>query len=249
MSLLSFEHVGKSYRDGRGSVKALDDVSLEIYAGDFVGIWGSRRSGKTTLLRIAAGVEPADCGRVTFDGRDVGAMSADTRAKLQRRGGISLVGGDWWPGRNKPMIEHVALALLSDGMSLREARAPAYRALEQVGMESCAHLPADRLSRLERARVGLARAVARRPRLLLIDEPEVLLSPRAGVVELWDLLGPLVSDPGGFAIVVAAEEIASLRRAGRMMSLDMGRLRCDDREGTVLQFPTRRSAEESQLSS
>jgi len=239
MSLLSLQHISKSYADGREEVRALDDVSLEIDEGDFVGIWGIRRSGKTTLLRVAAAAELPDEGSVRFDGRDVGSMSADARAKLQRYSGIGLVSTDWRPGRNKPVVEHVALPLLSDGMSLREAKEPAHLALERMGVSRCAYMATDRLSRVERVRVALARAFVHKPRLLLIDEPAVLLSPSEGV-ELYDLLSSLGED-SRIAIVVASEEVAPIRRAHRVMSIDRGRLRSMDQPGTVVPFPDLRA--------
>ena len=167
----------KRYPDGRREITVLDDVSLEVDEGDFVGIWGVRRSGKSTLLQIASGKEPPDEGAVRFDGNDVTRMSPDRRAKLLRHGGIGLLSVDWSPERNKPVIEHVALPLLSDGMSLREAREPAWRALELVGIASCAYMPADRVSHGERVRVALAQTLVHGPRLLLVDEPAVPLKP------------------------------------------------------------------------
>jgi ABC-type lipoprotein export system ATPase subunit len=235
MSLLTLQHVSKAYADGREEVKALDDVSLEIDEGDFVGIWGIRRSGKTTLLRVAAAAELPDEGTVRFDGRDVGSMSADARAKLQRYSGIGLVSTDWRPGRNKPVVEHVALPLLSDGMSLREAKEPAHLALERMGVSRCAYMATDRLSRVERVRVALARAFVHKPRLLLIDEPAVLLSPSEGV-ELYELLSSL-GEGSRLAIVVASEEVAPIRQAHRVMSIDRGHVRSMDQPGTVVPFP------------
>jgi predicted ABC-type transport system involved in lysophospholipase L1 biosynthesis ATPase subunit len=238
MSLLSLQHVSRSHADGRGEIRALDDVSLEIDEGDFVGIWGMRRSGKTTLLRVAAAAELPDAGSVAFDGRDVVSMSADARAKLQRYNGIGLVSTDWRTGRNKPVVEHVALPLLSDGMSLREAKEPAHLALERMGVSRCAYMATDRLSRVERVRVALARAFVHKPRLLLVDEPAVLLSPSEGV-DLYDLLCSLGED-SRVAIVVASEEVAPIRRVHRVMSIDQGRLRSMDQAGTVVPFPDQR---------
>ncbi len=238
MSLLSLQHVTKAYADGRSEIRALDEVSLEVDEGDFVGIWGMRHSGKTTLLRVAAAAELPDSGSVRFDGRDVASMSADARAKLQRYRGIGLVSTDWRPGRNKPVVEHVALPLLSDGLSLREAKEPAHLALERMGVSRCAYMATDRLSRVERVRVALARAFVNKPRLLLVDEPAVLLSP-SEAVELYELLCSLGED-SRMAIVVASEEVAPIRRAHRMMSIDQGQLRSMDQPGTVVQFPDQR---------
>jgi ABC-type ATPase involved in cell division len=241
MSLLALDHVSKCYRDGRGSISALQDVTLEINDGEFAGVWGVRRSGKTTLLRVAASVEPPDTGSVRFNGRDLASMSAGERARLHRFEGIALVATDWRPTYNKPVVEHVALSLLSDGLSLQEAKGPAHVALERTGVSSCAYLPAERLSSAERIRVALARALVRRPRLLLVDEPAVLLPPSEGV-ELYDLLRSLGAD-SSVAVVIASEEIAPLRSAQLMLSIDRGRVRSITQgSGQVLPFPGQHGA-------
>lgn len=240
MSLLSLQRVFKRYPDGRREVTVLDDVSLEIDEGDFVGIWGMRRSGKSTLLQVAAGKEPPDQGAVCFDGEDMTKMSPDRRARLLRHGGIGLLSVDWNPERNKPVVEHVALPLLSDGMSLREAREPAWRALERVGIAACAYMPADRLSHGERVRVALAQTLVHEPRVLLVDEPAVPLKPTE-VIELYELLRSLGHD-SQLAIVIASEDIAPIRKARRMFSIDAGSLRSMDRPGTLVQFPERMQA-------
>jgi ABC-type methionine transport system ATPase subunit len=237
MSLLSLEHVSKRSRDGRERRNVLEDVSLEVEQGELLGIWGMRGSGKTTLLRVAAGIEPPDQGTVRFDGRDVTRMSADARAALRRRDGISLVWTAWHLARD-PVVEHVALGLLSDGMSLREARERAHVALAQLGVSACASVTMDRLSRVERTRVGLAQALVHTPRLLLVDEPSVPLGPMEAV-ELYGLLRSL-GEGSGLSIVVASEEIAAIRGARRMLSIDSGRLRAMDRPGTVVAFPASR---------
>jgi lipoprotein-releasing system ATP-binding protein len=239
MSLLSLEHVSKRFAEGRGQSTVLEDLSLEIDAGDFIGIWGIRRSGKTTLLRIAAGRELPDEGEVWFDGQRLTGMSPDRRATLQRRSGIGLLSSDWRPERNKPAVEHVALPLLSDGMSLHEARQPAWKALERVGAARWAHMPAGRLSQGERIRVALAQILVHEPRVLLVDEPAILLKPSEGV-ELYELLRSLTGS-GGIAVVIASEDIAPIRKARRLMSLGGGKLRSTDQRGTLLPFPERAS--------
>src|SRR5215471_17516427 len=125
MALLAFEHVSKSHRDGAQGLVVLDDVSFEIEADDFVGVWGMRRSGKSTLLRLAAGLEFADEGAVIFDGVDLSRASSQRRAVLLREGGMGMVLTDRRPALNQRAVELVALPLLASGVSLREARLPA----------------------------------------------------------------------------------------------------------------------------
>jgi predicted ABC-type transport system involved in lysophospholipase L1 biosynthesis ATPase subunit len=240
MTLLALEQVSKSYPDGRRETTVLNDVSLEVDAGDLIGIWGMRRAGKSTLLQIAAGREHPDRGTVYFAGENITRMSPDRRARLQRHGGIGLLGTDWSPERNKPVLEHVALPLLSDGLSLREAREPAWRALERVGAAGCAYMPAGRVSHGERIRVALAQILVHEPRVLLVDEPAGLLRPSEGV-ELYQLLRALGRD-SQLAIVIASEDVAPIRKTRRMFSIDVGKLRAMDQPGTLVPFPDRLQA-------
>jgi lipoprotein-releasing system ATP-binding protein len=240
MTLLALDHVYTSHQDGRREIAVLDDVSFELDEGEILGIWGMRRSGKSTLLRVAAGRELPERGAVYFDGAEITRMSPDCRTKRLRRAGIGLLGEDWRPTRNNPVIEHVALPLLSEGMSLGEAMTPAWAALERVGCASSAHEFADRLSNAERMRVGLAQTLVREPRVLLVDEPAAFMRPTEGV-EFHKVLKSLARTLG-LALVISTEDIAPIRRAGRMFSIEGGRLRAMDQPATVVAFPERASA-------
>jgi predicted ABC-type transport system involved in lysophospholipase L1 biosynthesis ATPase subunit len=235
MSLFAFEHVTKRHCDGRRPFTVLDDVSFEVDAGDFVGIWGIRRSGKSTLLRLAAGMELPDEGRILFDGQDLTRLSGDARAELLRAHGIGFVTSNWHPRARQEAIEYVALPLLADSLRLRQARQVAREELERMGVLNCAHMLTDRLSLAEALRVGLAAAMVCEPRLLLIDEPAVVLSP----IERQELYGLIASFGRAStpAVLVASEDIGIVRRARRVMTLGDGVLRSTDKEGEVVSFP------------
>lgn len=235
MSLFAFEHVTKRVTDGRRELTVLEDVSFEVDAGDFVGLWGSPRSGKSTLLRIAAGMESPDEGRVLFDGHDLTSLSGNQRAELMRVGGIAHVCAAWRPSFSQEVIEYVGLPLLADSMSLRQARRVAREQLERMGVLNCAHLPTERLSVGELIRVGLAQALAREPRLLLVDEPAVLPSPSERQ-ELYSLLASL-GHSSAMALLVASEDIAVIRRARRKMTVGAGSVHSMDKQGQVVSFP------------
>jgi len=235
MSLLEFKNVSKYHPEGREHVAVLKDVSLRIDEGDRVGVWGVRRSGKSTLLRVAASIELADEGSVCFDGRDIAGMSQHERATLLRRGGIGLACAPWRPSRNKPPIDHVAVSLLSDGVSLREAKTAAMQALARVDVAHCAYTPTNQLSQGELIRVRLAQQFVHEPRLLLVDEPAVLASPKASA-ELYKLLWSLARDTR-LALVIASEELDPILPASRRMTIGHGELRSTETPGTVLSFP------------
>lgn len=241
MALFAFEHVSRCVADGRRMVRVLDDVCFEVDRGDFVGLWGMRRSGKSMLLRVAAGVEAPDEGRVWLDGVDLAGLSADERAARLRNGGVALVSCDWRPSASQEVVEHVAVPLLAHSLTLRQARRVACEHLERVGVLGVAHVLTDELSIGEAMRVGLAHALAREPRVLLVDEPAALPSPSERQ-ELYGLLCELGAS-SEVALLVASEDLGIVRRARRKMTIGSGTLRCMDREGQVLSFPQERVRE------
>ncbi|MGA9313461.1 MAG: ATP-binding cassette domain-containing protein, partial [Solirubrobacteraceae bacterium] len=93
--LLSFANVGKRRREGGRQSVVLEDVSFELQPGSALGIYGQRRSGKSTLLRLAVGLELPDEGNVRFEGRELESMSGGDRARLLR-GPIALLTADGW---------------------------------------------------------------------------------------------------------------------------------------------------------
>jgi putative ABC transport system ATP-binding protein len=235
MSLLSIDGVTKRYARGYRELTALDGVALEVERGDFVAIWGGSRSGKTTLLRVAAGIERSDVGSVTFDGRDLAALSRRQRAHLL----LTEIGCVWQTGRitrGLSVLDHVALPRFKD-RSHAQARTEAHAVLERVGVPQAASARWHELTDGERTRVALAHALIRRPRLLLADEPTANLN----MIEREQLLGVLrsVADEANVAILMTAPDAPNLLQSHRLMSLDGGRLikpRSEQR-GALIEFP------------
>ncbi|HST54561.1 MAG TPA: ATP-binding cassette domain-containing protein [Solirubrobacteraceae bacterium] len=246
-TLLSFSHVSKRYPDGRREIVVLDDVSFEIEEEGFVGLWGGRRAGKSTLLRMVAGIELPDAGTVRFLGRDVARMALTERERMLR-GGVGLMStGDWHPSQKERVVDHVALPLVSDGATLHEARKKARRVLHRVEMDSRADDFAITLSLAERTRVMLARALVHEPRVLLVDEPAAMpsLSERD---ELYALLQSVAREQCA-TLMVASEEMAPLRGAGVVMTIGDGELCSTEESGTVVPFPQRRANPSEHLGS
>ena len=140
MILLAIEHVSKSYRRGPREHVALSDVSLQIGPGELAVVLGTRKSGRSTLLRIAAGLEHPDEGSVLFDGVPVSRARDVVGQKVAYcRGSFSALEGD-------QVIDHVAAGLLAQRVSLRRARRSAESALERTGAIECACMRPEELS-------------------------------------------------------------------------------------------------------
>lgn len=233
--LLSFENVSKRYPDGHRQIVVLDRASFEFGQGVFIGIWGGRRAGKSTLLRLMAGVEAPDSGAVCFMGRDMAVMSALERERLLRGEIALMVTGDWHPGSRETVVEHVGLVLGSSSASVPEAHRRARLMLGRVGMDDHADELTRSLSLAERLRVTLARALVREPRLLLVDEPALIPSLMERDA-LYRLLRE-VTQESNTTLVVASEEMAPLHGAEIVMSVGNGELCSTDERGVVTRFP------------
>lgn len=237
MTLLALERVSKSHWRGRHELVVLDEVSLDVEAGELVAVYGQRAAGKTTLLRIAAGIEAPDAGHVRFEGQQLGA------GRFRRLTGIHPRIG--WVGRQAPfasgmrMLDHVALPLLSS-VAAAEAERCATRALKRVGAGELASARWHELSDAERTLVTVAHAIVRDPKLLLADDPTSGL----GLEERETVLGLLrsIAEERAMAVLATVPEIPDALRSHRVMSLGDGELIQATRRaaGEVIAFPQRR---------
>lgn len=217
MSLLELENVSKRYREGRREHAVLREVSLEVLAGELVVVWGMRRSGRSTLLRIAAGVESPDGGSVRFEGRD---LSGAGRHSLGR--GIGYVHTNLRSQEEQGVLEHASAALMARGLATDEARERGRAALARAGADQFTSLRLGELGAGERVRVALAATLALSPTHIVIDEP-------AGVVELGErdgilaLMRTLAAE--GVAVLASTAEAGELAGAHRALTLSDGELR------------------------
>jgi len=217
MSLLELDRVRKGYGSGSGAREVLRGVSLEIQTGELVVVWGLRGSGRSTLLRVAAGIEAPDGGVVRFEGHD---LAAHGERLLGRGVGYCQKTLRFTDGHT--VLDHAMVGPLSHWVAPRVARRRAHRALERVGAARCAKMAQHELSSAEAIRVALARTLVLEPRLIAIDEP-------AKGVELIDrdpilsLLRSLADE--GIAVLVSTGESTGLSEADRALVLGDGELR------------------------
>ena len=166
MALLELAGVGKRYGRGQLERVAARDVSFELSAGELLAVWGRRNSGRSTLLRIAAGLEAPDRGVVSLDGRDLHARGGE-----HLREQIRYCRKSYRASEGQLVIDRLTTAQLTRGIPGRAARICAHEALARAGVSHCATLMPDRLDTAEKVLVGVARSLVHRPRLLVIDEP------------------------------------------------------------------------------
>jgi len=179
MTTLELRDVSKVYGEGPTEVEALRDVSLEVDAGELVGVMGPSGSGKSTLLTIAGSLEQPTRGDVLVSGASLSGMSRNDGARLRRRS-IGFVFQDFNLLAGLTVAENVSLPLELDGTPARVARGVAMGALEELGLADRASRYPDELSGGERQRVAIARAVVGERQLLLADEPSGALDSANG---------------------------------------------------------------------
>lgn len=203
-----------------GEVLALREVNLEIARGELLAIVGPSGSGKSTMLNIIGTLDRASAGAVAIDGLAVGDLSDNDLSALRaRRIGFVFQHFHLSPGISA--LDNVADGLLYTGVGLGERRARAAAALAEVGLaHRLAHRP-HQLSGGEKQRTAIARALARRPLLLLADEPTGALDSQSGegVVQLL-----LALHRAGTAVVVITHDRELAARFDRQAAMRDGRL-------------------------
>jgi len=222
VNVISCRRLSRRYvQPGIDPVLAVDGVDLEVEQGSFVAVEGPSGSGKTTLLGLLAGLEPPDEGSISVLGHDLARLSGAERARLRQRR-IGIVFQSFGLIASLSVVDNVGLPLLLAGVPDGERRTRALGVLKEVGLASAAENRVDELSGGERQRVGVARALAIEPALILADEPTGSLDEdnAAGVLVL---LRDAVRRRGA-SLVLVTHDPASAALADHRYQMRDGRL-------------------------
>jgi putative ABC transport system ATP-binding protein len=226
--MLKLEHVCKTYRTSDVETAALDDISLDVRAGEFLAIMGPSGCGKSTLLNVLGLIDSPSSGTYRFMGEDV-ARCSEEELTLRRRARVGFVFQNFNLIDDLNVAENVEVALLYTDIPRAERRSRVAEALDRVGLTHRErHMP-KQLSGGQQQRVAVARALVTRPKLLLADEPTGNLDTSNGDAVL-DLLAAI--NRSGTTIVMVTHSAEHAKRARRIVHMLDGRV-VEDQEIAV----------------
>lgn len=232
MRPLELVEVTRRHRRGSDEHVVLRGVSLDVEAGELVAVWGPRRCGRSTLLRIAAGIEQPDGGHVRFAGARVSGTAALGNGIAYCRRGLR-------GSEERRVLDELLVAQLARGVPQGRARSQAFAALERVEAAECSSQALHELGAGEALRVALARGLVQAPSLLLVDDPirGVDLLERDPILAL---LRSLADE--GIAVLACTDDATGLSGADRALSLSQGELRGTTEPELAPVVPLRRHA-------
>ena len=228
MALLELHNLTRRF----GEIKAVDDVSLAIEAGEFVTLLGPSGCGKTTLLRMIAGFELPDTGRILLDGRDL----ADTPPEKRP---LHTVFQSYALFPHLSVTENVAFPLQMSGTDPATVKARVKEALAGVHLEDRAAAYPHELSGGQKQRVALARGLVNRPRLLLLDEPLAALDAKLREEMQHELIA-LQREVGVTFVFVTHAQDEALALSHRIAVMNRGRVEQFDEPSKIYGFPRNR---------
>jgi cell division transport system ATP-binding protein len=234
--LIRIEEVTKRYPGGHDALKGL---SLNVDEGEMVFITGHSGAGKSTLLRLIALIDRPTNGQVIVDGQNTQQVTRRRIPAYRRQ--IGMVFQDHKLLYDRPVFDNVALPLVIAGVGHREAARKVRAALDQVSLLNKEKHSPETLSSGEQQRVGIARAIVSRPKLLIADEPTGNLDPDLSleVMRIFRRFNEV-----GVTLLIASHDIALIDQLGcRRIALANGTIQVDQEEDPVAEYVEQLDAE------
>ncbi len=220
MESIRLENINKQYGAGKNTVTAVQEINVEIKAGEFVAIMGESGSGKSTLLSLFGVLNTPTSGKYWVDTLDVYALDQDHQADF-RRENLGFVFQSFHLVPYLTVLENVMLPLTTKRISRKKKQEMAGQALNKVGLENKAYRLPNQLSGGEQERVAIARAVVNDPTIILADEPTGNLDSRNSkeVMEVFQSL-----NTRGATIIMVTHSQEWSRYANRILWISDGLL-------------------------
>jgi spermidine/putrescine ABC transporter ATP-binding subunit len=212
-AVITVEGVSKRF----GAEAAVEQASFEVAPGEFFALLGPSGCGKTTLLRMLAGFETPDAGRIAIGGKDMTGVPPNRRP-------VNMVFQSYALFPHMTVAENVAYGLRAGGMNAKDAARHAAEALALVRLEGMEARKPDMLSGGQRQRVALARALVKRPKVLLLDEPLSALDAKLRETMRLELVR-LQESVGISFVFVTHDQDEALSMAGRIAVMEKGHIR------------------------
>ncbi|MFT6145533.1 MAG: putative ABC transport system ATP-binding protein [Myxococcota bacterium] len=225
-AICKLENASKIYGSGPTEVRALDTVSVTIQPGEFTVFSGPSGSGKSTLLNLIGLLDSATTGRVLLQGHDVSGLSARNLAALR----AEQIGFIFQSFNLVPVLsalENVTLALQLAGMGGNH-KAQASKVLQDVGLGEFLHRRPNQLSGGQQQRVAVARALVKKPTLVIADEPTANLDSTSGD-NVLDLMRDL-NERMGATFLFSTHDPRVMARAKRIVKLHDGKIQSDEQQ-------------------